>query len=142
MKLGLILGLLVGALGVAACGGSGGVVVDRCNPDDPDCPSGSSSGGVSVSGGGSQSDAGSTSADGGGATGSGSGGSTSSSGSGGSGSSGSNSGSTGSCVPGNACGGIYECTDNCYTEQCCVLDCSCSDSTGRSGTLECAMSCQ
>lgn len=67
----------------------------------------------------------------------GSSGSTSGSGSG----SGSSGGAT--CEPGGSCGGLYYCNDDCYSDRCCQLTCSCSDPTGQTGTLECALeNCQ
>ena len=72
----------------------------------------------------------------------GDGGSGSSSGSSSSGSGSSGAGTRpGLCIPGNACGGLWECMDDCYTDKCCVLDCSCTDSTGQNGSLECSLTC-
>lgn len=60
--------------------------------------------------------------------------------------SGSGSGSGGgaaTCEPGGSCGGLYYCNDDCYSDRCCSLVCSCSDPTGQTGTLECSLSsCQ
>jgi hypothetical protein len=155
MKLGLIMGALALALGAVACGGNGSLVSGGCDPDDPQCvppPSGgSSSGGTSHDSGVTVNEAGSveagvdasdasrgSNADSGSSSGSSSGGSGSSS----SGSGGAEAGSgAGVCIPGNACGGLWECTDDCYTGKCCVLDCSCTDPSGATGTLDCSLTC-
>ncbi|HEX3346379.1 MAG TPA: hypothetical protein VHS09_17465, partial [Polyangiaceae bacterium] len=47
----------------------------------------------------------------------------------------------GTCVPGSACGGLWECTDDCYGSKCCLLDCACTDPSGSSGTLDCSLTC-
>ena len=50
---------------------------------------------------------------------------------------------TATCEPGGACGGLYYCNDDCYSDKCCQLSCSCSDPTGQTGTLECSLtSCE
>jgi len=170
MKLSLIVGAFAAAVGAMACGGDGRLVVGGCDPRDPDCSAGASSSGSSgggTSSGGSYRDSGVGTYDagradasvvdsGGGASEGGSpasdaGTSSSSSGSSSGSSNGSSSGSSGGnadastgpgvCVPGNACGGLWECTDDCYTDKCCVLDCSCTDPSGASGTLECSLTC-
>lgn len=43
----------------------------------------------------------------------------------------------GQCAPGNACGGLQRCTDYCYGDRCCLLDCSCS----AQDTLACQLVC-
>jgi hypothetical protein len=43
------------------------------------------------------------------------------------------------CGPGNTCGGLYYCTDPCYSSKCCALQCNCSDPTGQTGTMECLL---
>jgi hypothetical protein len=101
-----------------------------------------SSGGYASSGGASTGGSGGTGTGGtsGGTSGSGGGaGAGSSSGSGGT--SGQNDAGPGLCAPGNACGGLWACSDDCYTEKCCSLVCDCTDPSGQSGTLECTMTC-
>jgi hypothetical protein len=150
MKLCLIVGAVAAALSAVACGGNGSLVGGGCDPDDAYCPSSPPGGGSSGSGSGTSRDAGAAQHDGGsteagseaGAFGSDAG--SSGSGSGSSGSGGDNSGAgaqPGLCIPGNACGGLWECTDDCYADKCCVLDCSCTDPTGQSGTLQCSLTC-
>jgi hypothetical protein len=168
MKLSLMVGMLATALGAGACGGNGTLTTGQCDPRDPYCPGGSYGGGASVPVSGAGTDSGGAGYEAGSAEagdnenddagvvvigssgGSGGGASSSSSGSSG-GSSGSSSSSGGGsaadastggglCVPGNACGGLWECSDNCYTDKCCVLNCSCTDSSGN-GTLNCALTC-
>jgi len=43
----------------------------------------------------------------------------------------------GQCAPGNACGGLTQCTDYCYGSRCCLLNCSC----GANDTLGCDLLC-
>lgn len=131
MKLGLIVGALATALGAVACGGNGSLVTGGCEPDDTRCVSAPSGGGSSSSGSGASREAGAAvneagDEDAGGQTG------------GGRAEAG---GSPGLCIPGNACGGLWACNDDCYTDKCCSLACSCTDSTGQSGTLECSLAC-
>lgn len=149
MKLGLIvsaLGALAVSLAAAGCGGRGSVAVGGCDGDDPSCGPPRGAGSPSVADGGG-SDAGSSAHDGeptgaasdaqaatpgvdaGGAPTSSSGGGTSSSGGG------------GACVPGGACGGLWECDDDCYGDACCALYCTCTDPQGQSGNLECSLEC-
>lgn len=45
------------------------------------------------------------------------------------------------CAPGNACGGLTNCDDECFTDKCCVLVCQCTDSSGQTGNLSCVMNC-
>jgi hypothetical protein len=45
------------------------------------------------------------------------------------------------CAPGNACGGLVDCVDDCFSDKCCVLSCDCSDPSGQTGNLSCTMSC-
>jgi hypothetical protein len=40
------------------------------------------------------------------------------------------------CEPGKPCGGINNCSDTCFTDQCCALICWCE-----SGALECNLHC-
>jgi hypothetical protein len=47
-------------------------------------------------------------------------------------------GEPGQCVPDAACGGLEQCVDHCYGERCCLLGCSCKESTGR---LVCSLTC-
>ena len=170
MKLSLMVGVLATALGAGACGGNGTLSTGQCDPRDPYCRGGSYGGGTSVPVSGAAPDSGATEYEAGsaeagdnedddagavviGSSGSSSGSvsSSSSGSSGGGGSSGSSSSSGGGsaadastsaglCVPGNACGGLWECSDDCYTDKCCVLNCSCTDSSGN-GTLNCALTC-
>jgi hypothetical protein len=51
------------------------------------------------------------------------------------------SGGPGSCVPGGACGGVFHCQDQCYSDECCVIICDCTDPSGQSGNLTCGMYC-
>jgi hypothetical protein len=154
MKLGLMAGALVCALGATACGGSnigngGCSSEDGCAPGPVVGAGGSGGWGGSASGSGSSSGGGSVRADAGM---SGEGGADASAdpdadadaaasadpdaGTGSASSSGSSSGSSGPaiCAPGNAC-------DECYSSECCSLSCDCSDPSGTSGTLECSMVC-
>jgi hypothetical protein len=166
MKLGLFFVALT-ILGAAACGGEGAIDVGVCDPDDAPCPGRSAGGGTIAppvvnagDAGRTANDAGTAEAGHGGDSGSNNGGSTSS---GGYSSSGSTSGSGGGngggssggadaagpetggrpgiCGPGNACGGLWACSDGCYTDKCCSLVCDCTDPSGQNGTLECTMTC-
>jgi hypothetical protein len=164
MKLSLMVGVLATALGAGACGGNGTLSTGQCDPRDPYCRGGSYGGGTSVPVSGAGADSGATVYEAGSAEAGdnedddagvvviGSSGGASSSSSGGSGGTGSSSSSSGGgsaadastgaslCVPGNACGGLWECSDDCYSDKCCVLNCSCTDSSGN-GTLNCALTC-
>jgi hypothetical protein len=119
---------------LAGCGG-GNVEVGTVNPIDAGEPSRAEAG----SGKEPTSSSGSSGSSSGVVGGSSSGGGGSSSGSSGGGSS--SSGGSAICAPDVVCGGVYQCHDNCYTEQCCYLQCYCSDSSGLSGNLECNLSC-
>ncbi|MGH7280753.1 MAG: hypothetical protein ACRELY_04460 [Polyangiaceae bacterium] len=71
----------------------------------------------------------------GGSSGAGASGQSSGSGSG----SGASGGGSATCEPNGSCGGLYYCNDDCYSDRCCSLVCSCSDPTGQTGTLECSL---
>jgi hypothetical protein len=150
MKLCLVVGALAAALGAVGCGGNGGIAVGGCDRDDPTCPTSSSGSGASVSPGGSaRDDAGSAAGDAGAndaaATGVDGAGRIVDAASGGVDASGGGvdaaSGGPGACVPGAACGGLWACNDSCYSDKCCYLDCTCTDSSGQGGNLECSLQC-
>lgn len=123
--------VVIGSLLLAACGE--GTVVDTSGAG------GSGGGGASGSGdgaGNASNDSTGAGASGAGSSGAGAGSAgTSGAGAGGAGSSG---GSGDLCAPDNACNGIEHCSDQCFTDACCFLDCNCWPSDGR---LHCSLYC-
>jgi len=138
MKLGLLRYAPVCALAMIACG-SAAEPIARCDGDDMSCAlaeagvTGSADAGSLSDAIQNSTDASASKGSDGGAGGSGNGGTGGGTIDGGSG--------TGVCGPGLSCGGLWECSDTCFSERCCVLYCQCTDPSGQSGSLECQLHC-
>ena len=156
-----VLAAAVFTMWAAACGGSDSVTDDGGEGGEPGV-AGSGGEGARAPGGGAAGDAGASGSgpgsgagEGGGAGAApsapgdpGSSGSSSSSGGTGTAGSGASGGGTGGseqgggstdrlCAPGRSCGGLHQCIDECFTDDCCYLACWCE-----ADTLECYLECQ